>query len=372
MKPRVLLVSTVHPATDPRIFYKIASSISADYEVFCVLPRANETVNHPFRNISLPYFRRLVWRLFVSHPVMLWKCLRLKPDVVHIFVPELIPAALLFQFRGAKIVYEVQENLFKKFSIKRFNNAFFFQYFFKLFDSTARKRFNCIFTDEAYLTEYRILSKPYAIVRNFVSVPFIDAIPDQKGNPQARYEFFYAGVISLERCFDVLLEALYLLNQTYPEFHVHLFGPIRVDLNKWKENPHYLSVCERITLYGYRDQKFAFSHARRCIAGIALLKPVADYQESYTTKLFDYMSLNLPVITSDFPLYRQVVEHSHCGFCISPYNAQTLCEKFVWLIENPEDRKRMGRNGRKAIIDTYNWAREELTLFSFYKNLLKH
>ena len=50
--------------------------------------------------------------------------------------------------------------------------------------------------------------------------------------------------------------------------------------------------------------------AARATAGLALLKPVGDYPDSYTTKLFEYMALGLPVITSDFPLYRDVVERS--------------------------------------------------------------
>jgi hypothetical protein len=42
MKQRIMLLSTVHPATDPRIFYKIAPSLSMYYEVFCALPGAGD------------------------------------------------------------------------------------------------------------------------------------------------------------------------------------------------------------------------------------------------------------------------------------------------------------------------------------------
>ena len=94
MKPRVLLLSAVHPPTDPRIVYKIGPSLTEHYEVICALPHARTNDFAPgIRMVSLPYFRRLTLRLLFTHPVILLKCLLLRPEVVHIFVPELIPVA---------------------------------------------------------------------------------------------------------------------------------------------------------------------------------------------------------------------------------------------------------------------------------------
>ncbi|NIJ55975.1 glycosyltransferase [Dyadobacter arcticus] len=367
MKQRVLLLSTVHPATDPRIFYKIAPSLAVEYEVFCALPHAGRGANSSLTAISLPRFERLLTRLLFCHPVMLWKCLRLKPDLVHIFVPELIPAAFLFQWMGAKVIYEVQENLFKKFAIKKFNKALIYRKLFKYFDRIARRQFHLIFTEKAYLDEYRHLNHPYAIIQNFVSLPFIDLIQENEEANPTRPEFFYAGVISGERCFDVLILALVKLKERYFNFHVHLFGPVRIASEKLSTLSGYAQVSKHLTFYGYQDQKVALRYARRCMAGIALLKPVADYPDSFTTKLFEYMALGIPVITSDFPLYKQVVEHSECGFCISPYDDNMLYEKLVWVIENREAASEMGLNGRKSAEKNYNWTSEKSSLLSFYR-----
>ncbi|TLV00085.1 glycosyltransferase [Dyadobacter luticola] len=370
MRQRVLLVSTVHPATDSRIFYKIAPSLAAHYEVFFMRPGAG-TGRHSdgFTCISLPFFEKLIFRLLLSHPVMLWKCLRLKPDLVHIFVPELLPAAFIFHWLGAKVIYEVQENLYKKFSIKQYNNNPVFRKLFRFFDRAARRDFHLIFTETSYLEEYKRLAKHHAVVQNFVSLPQIDSIPENPSPILAKHQFFYAGVISVERCFDTLMLAFQHLNQHYPDFHVHFFGPVRLGDRKLDTFPGYKEFGGNLTFYGYQDQKTALRFARKCIAGIALLKPVADYPESYTTKMFEYMALGLPVITSDFPLYRQVMEHSECGFCISPYSADNLYEKLRWLIEHPSDCLKMGKNGRKSVEAMYNWAGEEQKLLSFYKTL---
>ncbi len=138
---------------------------------------------------------------------------------MHIFVPELIPIAFLFQWLGAKVIYEVQENLYKKFSIKRYNKAVFYQQLFKFFDHAARKNFNCLFTEDAYLNEYKNLPLTSAVVHNYVSLPFIDQyfgrIEKQITKPPV---FFYCGVISMERSFDVLVAALVKLKSNHPDF----------------------------------------------------------------------------------------------------------------------------------------------------------
>jgi len=371
MKQKVLLLSSVHPATDPRILYKIAPSIAPDYEVFCALPDIeNHTSQAGITMIRLPRHRSLLVRVILTHPVLLWKCIRLRPDLVHIFVPELIPVAFLFQWLGAKVIYEVQENLFKKFEIKTYNNQTIFQILFKFFDHAARRHFYCIFTEDAYLKEYRSLKHPFVIVHNYVSLPFIDKYLKTKQTRQSDPVLFYSGVISMERCFDVLVAGLIILKEKYPNFKMNLFGPVRFNITEAQALPGYATISRHLTFFGYTDFRLVIPFASGAVAGIALLKPVADYQDSYTTKLFEYMALKLPVITSDFPLYKDVVEKSDCGFCISPYNANLLAEKITWLIENPLEAEDMGGNGRRAVEHMYNWKNEEKTLLSFYENTL--
>lgn len=366
---RILLLSTVHPATDPRIRYKIAPALEPHYQLFCALPNALQ--NNPQQSmmvIGLPFFKHLFWRLLLTHPVVLFKCLHLRPHLVHIFVPELIPVALLFQWLGAKVIYEVQENLYKKFPIKRYNNHVIFRALFAYFDKIARQRFYCIFTEDAYLLEYDRLSKPHAIIHNYASMPTANHI--RRGNNGGRPQFFYLGVISMERCLDTLVEALSILKKAGHDFHVHMFGPLRISATALKSLEGYAEVCDYMTFYGYTDQQSALEKADDSLAGIALLKPVADYPESYPTKLFEYMAMGLPVITSDFLIYREVVECSDCGFCVSPHDAEAVYLKLAWCIENRSDAWEMGQRGRQIAQERYNWACEEALLLSFYQKVL--
>jgi glycosyltransferase involved in cell wall biosynthesis len=349
-QPRVLLLSTVHPPNDPRIAGKIAPALATHYDV-CWQP--------------LPFFKYLVWRLLLVHPMALWQFIKIRPQIVHIFVAELLPLAFVFRCLGAKVVYEVQENLYKKMAFKTHNKGWLFQYFFRFFDHQARRFFYCVFTEKAYLNEYQNLAKPHAIIQNFADLTWTTLPLPNPNSPT----FFYAGVISLERSLDTIINALALLKSTYPDLKMHLFGKLNLTQTQLEQLPHYAAVRQHLVFHGYVSQRVAFAHAQSAVAGIALLKPIGDYPDSYPTKLFDYMALGLPVVTSNFELYQQIVETQRCGFCIAPDNASQLAETLKWLIEHPEEARNQGKRGRTAVEAMYNWPNEAQKLLDFYQKL---
>ncbi len=373
---RILLLSTVHSTTDPRIAAKITPSLQEHYEVYQLLAGSpKEALKHPqnrtdgaastTRFLHLPYFQRLIWRLLFIHPQVLFKFLMIRPHIVQIFVAELLPLAFVFRWLGAEVIYEVQENLYKKLPLKSFNRGWIFERLFHYFDHRARRVFKFVFTEDAYLTEYQNLQKPYAIVHNFADPEWLShpaPVPDRQ-----QPTFFYAGVISFERAFDTMLSALATVKKKYPNVRLRLFGHVRISEKNLTERTDYQQVKENLVFHGYAPQPEAFAYVSEALAGIALLKPVGDYADSYPTKLFDYMALGLPVITSDLPLLRAVVEPHACGFCVSPYDAAQLAACMVACIQQPENLKQMGENGRKAIRETYNWEKEAEKLLNLYR-----
>lgn len=125
-----------------------------------------------------------------------------------------------------------------------------------------------------------------------------------------------------------------------------------------------------LRFYGYTDQRDAFPYAVRATAGLALLKPLGDYPDSYPTKLFEYMALGLPVITSDFPLYRNIVEQHDCGLCVAADDPVTITNALLYLIEHPDEARAMGERGRQAVDTLYSWATEATKLLRLYGAVL--
>jgi glycosyltransferase involved in cell wall biosynthesis len=79
------------------------------------------------------------------------------------------------------------------------------------------------------------------------------------------------------------------------------------------------------------------------------------------------MAAGLPVIVSDFPLWREIVMSAGCGFVVNPFEIESITEKMQYLFENHEAAEEMGRRGQQAAAAYYNWQTESDSLIHFYK-----
>ncbi|MBT7469928.1 MAG: glycosyltransferase, partial [Candidatus Cloacimonetes bacterium] len=103
--------------------------------------------------------------------------------------------------------------------------------------------------------------------------------------------------------------------------------------------------------------------------GLSILKPIDNYLTSYSTKIFEYMAMGLPVITSDFKLYKDVIEINNCGLCVDPSKPKEVANAIEYIMINPKIAKQMGENGRKIVEEKYNWEVEKKKMLEFYKKL---
>lgn len=370
-KVRILHISTAHPYQDPRVAYRVIPSLATHYNLIAALPHAPTGRSKGVHYVWLPKFRKLLFRVFFSQPLAFGYALYLRPKLLHLYDPELIPLARLIQLiLRIPVVYEVHENFYKKLDTKATNQGSWAIWPFRWADRLARRQFYLVFTEHGYLDTYTNLQNPYCIIYNFPQLSFLDQFRKVYLPNSIAPEFFYIGQISLERAFDTLIAGLALLKTKYPGFIMHLFGESQLLKGELDQLPGYECVRDNLRFYGYTDQKKAFQYIGNVTAGLALLKPVGDYTESYPTKLFEYMALGLPIVTSNFRLYKDVVERHNCGFCISPHDPVQVAQVLIELIENPQKAFMMGLNGRQAVEHEYNWSSELEKLLNYYTLIL--
>jgi glycosyltransferase involved in cell wall biosynthesis len=105
-------------------------------------------------------------------------------------------------------------------------------------------------------------------------------------------------------------------------------------------------------------------------AGLVVLHPVINYIDALPVKMFEYMAAGLPVIASDFPLWRQIIEGAQCGLLVDPMCPEAIADAMRWILVHPIEAEAMGRRGRKAVEEKYNWNHEADKLIDLYKKLL--
>lgn len=104
----------------------------------------------------------------------------------------------------------------------------------------------------------------------------------------------------------------------------------------------------------------------RARVGIVTLNPSPRFMASQPLKLFEYMAAELPVVASDFPLWRQMIGSANCGEFVDAGKPTEIANAIRRLIENPEEAEQMGKRGRNLALKKYMWASEAEKLIRMY------
>src|SRR5699024_2123598 len=78
------------------------------------------------------------------------------------------------------------------------------------------------------------------------------------------------------------------------------------------------------------------------LAGIAIFPPTAHYMKKELTKFFEYMNAGLPIICSNFPIWKKFIKTYQCGIAVDPANDDEIKQALETLRENPDLAIQMG------------------------------
>lgn len=199
-------------------------------------------------------------------------------------------------------------------------------------------------------------------------MPDIEPLEIFKSTDRLNNELFYIGGISNDRGLDVTIEAIKILKEKIPDIYMHYVGSI---YNNVLKSVDIKSIENNIKFYGSMPLFEGLELSKDAKVGLSILKPIDNYTKSYSTKIFEYMALGLPVVTSNFELYKNVIEKYNCGICVNPLEPKEIAQAIEYIITHPVEAEKMGQNGIKAVFEKYNWAIEEKKLLNIYKDLAK-
>jgi len=374
MKYKVCILTSVHPPFDARIFHKQAKSlVKAGYNVTLIAQHDKNEVVDGVEIVALPKPKNRLWRVLGT-----WRVFKLvlkqKTDVYHFHDPELLPVGVLLKFfTRRKVIYDVHENVKRDIVTKSWLPRVARKPLSLMYQLTEKLCFlfidEIIIAEDSYIENYRRCSNILAL-RNYPILSYVRGSSEVKNS---RPTLVYAGGISEARGVLELVESVRLLKPKHETVLLTLVGPIYpISLEeKIRKFLGQFRLQDNVCLVGKVRHEEIYNILPRCHIGIAILHPEPNYIESLPTKLFEYMAAGLPVIASNFPLWQEIVEGNNCGLTIDPLNPREIAGAVEYLIEHPDEAKRMGENGRKAVLEKYNWENESKKLLLSYHGLSK-
>lgn len=368
IRPKVLHIATGNYS--PRVIQKEVSSLAATYDVYVLQAVGLNDREEKAQIYPLSYYPQIWKRVLFNYPIILYYYFKIRPQIVHLHLWELVPFGCFCKLFNTKIILDVYENMHKKIASKEQYNQRLYKLLFQFFDKIARKYFFLIFAENTYLTSYPNLSKQHTVLLNY---PRIEQFSTIQFRPNLQKPtIFYVGQISEERAFDTILKAICILKNQFSNIQLNLFGYFNNDgfaqvFQSWISENH---LSENVHYFGMKAFEEAAEISKDAFVGLALLKDFGDYRDSYPTKMFEYMATALPVITADFPHCLSVIQQAKCGFGINSEDENALVEKILWLLNHPNEARAMGEAGKKSVGKYYNWRSEEKKLLDFYQSIL--
>ncbi|MHB8482348.1 MAG: glycosyltransferase family 4 protein [Nitrospiria bacterium] len=95
-----------------------------------------------------------------------------------------------------------------------------------------------------------------------------------------------------------------------------------------------------------------------------------DREGGCPLSIMEAMATGLPVIASHIGGNKEIVEDDKTGYLINPEDKNNLIKNSIYLFENPEKRKKMGEEGKKKIIEFFNYKRMTEETIQVYRNTL--
>ncbi|UCE18471.1 MAG: glycosyltransferase [Gemmatimonadota bacterium] len=158
-----------------------------------------------------------------------------------------------------------------------------------------------------------------------------------------RRSICYIGSFDPHKGLDTLLEAL-KYSQTKP----HLFiigGKNEVEIVALQKLISALYDHSRVTLTGWVNKDHLNTYLKQTAIGILPLKDTF-FNRFITSplKLFDYYSYGIPVVASDLPTTRELIQENETGLFFQCDNSKDLAQKIDYLISNRKIMENMNRH----------------------------
>ncbi len=369
MMKKIVHITSAHPPFDKRVFVKECRSLASCYEVVYIAPHDKDEI---VDGVTIRHFEKPKGR-YARFVRSMWGAFRdaIKENaaVYHFHDPDLLPMGFLLKLAGKKVIYDPHEDHPRDMLIKDwipFPLRRFLSYMVELAEFFGGMLFDGI-TPATEKIASRFPAKKTTVIHNYARIE--EFVFSENENRERSAILVVSGTISRERGAVEILHAFAELRKTYPHLRLVFAGAFSTEdeeifirgLPEW----------QYATFLGWLPRKELSDLLLSACIGLSVLHPGPTHPESLPVKLFEYFASGLPVVASNFPLWKEIIEGDKpCGVTVDPKDPASIATGIRSILETPESAGEMGKNGITAAKTRYNWDNEEKKLLVVYKRLL--
>ncbi|NOZ60177.1 MAG: glycosyltransferase family 4 protein [Calditrichaeota bacterium] len=388
---RILMVLQSDFPPDIRLEKEIDSLTQKGHQIFLLCNNKKnrareETISQHFKIIRLPHFYfkgRILQAIFgvplFFNPIWLFlitkACLKNHINAIHVHdLPLALAAILIGKILHIPVIFDVHENYpaaLKTWGKKGFLPILFRNPAFarKLEDISLKLADKVIVVVEEHQNQFisrGIDPQKIFIVGNTVQIEKYTKLkidPNVIAKYKNNFVLTYVGILNPERELDIAIKGIKILIRDIPNLKLLLIGngPTRSELEKLARK---LGISEQVEFIGWVE--FEQTATYIAAADICIIPRPSNEMIDGTVphKLFQYMALAKPVITTDARAIARIVRETECGEIFQSHSAEDFASA-VFKIKNSS--KNYGKNGKKAVSEQYNWEKSSIELLNLYE-----
>lgn len=373
MAVKVCHLTSVHPRYDTRIFHKECTSLAkAGYDVtLLVADNKMPEVRNGVKIISADFKpKSRLDRIMNSSRVMFKYAMHVNAEIYHLHDPELLPVAKKLKQRGKKVIFDSHENYPAQIACKPYLSNIVRKpasYAYKAYETHILKYCDAVIVPCTFYGGINIFEGRCKRTVYISNVPKLDELYDCYKQEDRKWNraVCHVGSLTYERGITHLIKAAYTAN-----VKLVLAGKFSPDgyQEELEKMPEYQCVAYR----GLVDRSGLVDIFNEVSIGMATILNIGQYNtgDNFATKVYEYMSVGLPLIVSKYKYADDELSRYQFGLSVEPDNIKAIADTIRYIVESPSIAKEMGNIGRLAVKEQFNWAIEENKLLGIYREII--